>query len=410
MPPPIQKCRLCGSVRSEVVLQLGDQFLTGVFPAHARVPLTKGPLTLVRCGDCGLVQLLHSFPPTELYGAHYGYRSSLNASMVAHLRQKAAWLQTLVPLGPGGCVVDIGCNDGTSLGFYPEHALRVGFDPSAERFRPRYPAGVTLHAEFFSRQTFQAAHPGQTARLVTSIAMFYDLEEPLAFVREVAAILHPEGLWHLEQSYLPAMLRVNAYDTVCHEHLEYYGLEQIRWLADRAGLKITQVAENQVNGGSFAVTLAHAASAHPPATAAVDAMLAAERDLNLDGDAFAGFRARIERHREELPATLRDLRDRGQRVIGYGASTKGNVILQYCGITPELLPCIAEVNEEKFGCVTPGSHIPIISEAEARARRPDCFLVLPWHFKEGIVRREAEFLRGGGRLLFPLPNIEFVCA
>ncbi len=137
-------------------------------------------------------------------------------------------------------------------------------------------------------------------------------------------------------------------------------------------------------------------------------MLATERGMGLD--AFADFRSRIEQHREELLATLRDLRDRGQRVIGYGASTKGNVILQYCGITPDLLPCIAEVNEEKFGCVTPGSHIPIISEAQARALRPDCFLVLPWHFKDGIVKREAEFLRGGGRLLFPLPNIEFVCA
>lgn len=408
MPEPIQHCRLCGSARCETVLHLGEQSLTGVFPAHPGVPLTKGPLTLVRCGDCGLVQLLHSFAPTELYGAHYGYRSSLNASMVAHLRQKAAWLQTLVPLGPGDCVVDIGCNDGTSLGFYPAHTLRVGFDPSAEKFRPRYPAGVHLHTDFFSGRTFHAAHPSQSARLVTSIAMFYDLEEPLAFVREVATILHPDGLWHLEQSYLPAMLRVNAYDTVCHEHLEYYGLEQIRWMADRAGLKIVQVAENNVNGGSFAVTLAHAASSHSPATAEVDVLLAGERGLGLD--AFTGFRARIEKHREELLATLRDLRDRGQRVIGYGASTKGNVILQYCGITRELLPCIAEVNEEKFGCVTPGSHIPIISEAQARALRPDCFLVLPWHFKEGIVKREAEFLRGGGRLLFPLPNIEFVCA
>ncbi len=408
MPEPIQQCRLCAGARLEAVLHLGEQSLTGVFPAHHGVPLTKGPLTLVRCGECGLVQLLHSFAPAELYGAHYGYRSSLNAAMVAHLREKAAWLQSLAPLDPGECVVDIGCNDGTSLGFYPANTLRVGFDPSAEKFRPRYPAGVFLHTDFFSRRAFQSAHPGQSARLVTSIAMFYDLEDPLSFVREVAAILHPEGLWHLEQSYLPAMLRANAYDTVCHEHLEYYGLEQIRWMAERAGLKIVHVAENNVNGGSFAVTLAHAASTHPSATSEVDAMLATERGMGLD--AFADFRSRIEQHREELLATLRDLRDRGQRVIGYGASTKGNVILQYCGITPELLPCIAEVNEEKFGCVTPGSHIPIISEAEARARRPDCFLVLPWHFREGIVKREAEFLRNGGRLLFPLPSIEFVCA
>ena len=240
----IHQCRLCReSSRLDRVLDLGEQHLTGVFPLHAGIPLTRGPLVLVRCGHCGLVQLLHSYEPGELYGAHYGYCSSLNASMVAHLREKAERLQHQFPLGPTDCVVDIGSNDGTFLAFFPATGpLLVGFDPSAEKFRRRYRPDQRLHAEFFLARAFRTHHPGRTARLVTSLAMFYDLEDPLGFVQEVAEILHPEGVWHLEQSHLPAMLRQNAYDTICHEHLEYYGLTQIHWLAQRAHLKIVDVS------------------------------------------------------------------------------------------------------------------------------------------------------------------------
>lgn len=408
---PVQHCRLCGQPQLTQVLALGEQYLTGVFPRHADVPLTCGPLNLVRCEDCGLVQLRHSYPPGELYGLHYGYRSSLNASMVAHLRAKADGLQRQQPLGPADCVVDIGANDGTFLGCFPEGGPQlVGFDPSAEKFRPHYRPDVQLHVEFFSARAFARHYPGCRARLVTSIAMFYDLEEPLAFVRDVAQILHPDGLWHLEQSYLPAMLRQNAYDTICHEHLEYYGLAQIQWLAERAGLKIVEVSTNNVNGGSFAVTLAHAAAARPEARATVAELLAEERALGLDGPAFAAFETRLLRLREELVGLLHQWRAEGRLMFGYGASTKGNVILQYCGITRTLLPCIAEVNPDKFGHVTPGTHIPIISEAEARARKPDGFLVFPWHFREGIVRKEAAFLASGGRLIFPLPALEILTA
>lgn len=404
-------CRMCGHGPLDSLLSLGDQRLTGVFPLSRETRTGGGPLELALCRECGLVQLRHSFEPTELYGVHYGYRSSLNRSMVEHLRAKVGDLTALRPVGPGDCVLDIGSNDGTTLSFYPEGGpLLVGMDPSADKFRRYYRPDIRLVVDFFSAERFAREFgPGVRPKIVTSIAMFYDLEDPQEFVRQVASILHPQGVWHFEQSYLPSMLDTNSYDTICHEHLEYYGLRQILWMLDRAGLEAVDVRLNAVNGGSFAVTAAHRGSGLPVNRPGVEALIEREAARRLDTvDSYAAFAATVRAHREALPALLRDLKAQGKTVLGYGASTKGNVILQYCGITEDLLPAIAEVNESKFGAFTPGTLIPIVSEAQAKAMRPDYFLVFPWHFRKNIVSRETEFLAGGGRFIFPLPRIEIV--
>jgi len=332
--------------------------------------------------------------------------------MVGHLESKALALKSAANLRPGDVVVDIGSNDGTLLSFFSgENLTLLGFDPSAARWRGNYPADSSLIADFFTADLYRGALGRRKARVVTSIAMFYDLERPLDFAYEVADILADDGVWHLEQSYLPAMLRVNAYDTICHEHVEYYALAQIKWLADKVGLAILDVEFNDVNGGSFAVTLGRNRRIAPRGEDRVERSLDEERRLGLDTlRPFAEFRSRVLAHRHQLRAQLEDIRARGERVLGYGASTKGNVILQFAGIDRDLLPAIAEVNEDKFGCVTPGTWIPIISEADARARKPDYFLVFPWHFRAGIVEREAAYLAAGGRLLFPLPTIDVVSA
>src|SRR6266581_2104982 len=408
----ITGCRICGSEWLEVLLELGTQFLTGVFPRSPDESLTKGPLTLVRCDECGLVQLLYSYERTELYGAHYGYRSSLNRTMVNHLEAKAQMLMRTVDLRPDDVVVDIGSNDGTLLSFFSgKNLCLLGVDPSAARWRGGYPVDSQLIADFFSADLYRSALGQRKARIVTSIAMFYDLERPLEFVREVADILADDGIWHLEQSYLPAMLRANAYDTICHEHVEYYAFAQIKWLADKVGLTILDVERNDVNGGSFAVTLGRNRRLAPRGGDRVERFLDAERRMGFNSlHPFEEFRKRVLSHKRELRQRLEDIRARGESVLGYGASTKGNVILQFAGIDRDLLPAIAEVNEDKFGCVTPGTWIPIIPEADARARKPNYFLVLPWHFRTGIIEREAAYLAAGGRLLFPLPSIEVVSA
>lgn len=409
----IDSCRICGNADLVPLIHLGEQSLTGVFPRDRNQLSTRGPLELVKChgggATCGLVQLRHSYDASEMYGENYGYRSSLNRSMVDHLRKKVDALRGHFPLDKDDLVLDIGSNDGTTLSFYPESLVRVGMDPTAAKFREFYPPGVHVIADLFSAERFEHELGDRKAKIVTSIAMFYDLDDPLAFVEQVARVLDAEGIWHLEQSYMPMMLAQTAYDTICHEHLEYYGLLQVQWMMEQCGLKIVDVALNDVNGGSFAVTVAKATSHIHPNAEAIDRMLREEKETGVATLApFERFAERVFAHRDHLVALLDRIDAQGERVLGYGASTKGNVILQFCSITPEQLPFIADVNEEKFGCLTPGTGIPIISEAAAHAMNPDYLLVMPWHFRENFLQRERDYLRRGGKMIFPLPSIEVV--
>lgn len=400
---------MSGSRNLIPVLDLGEQALTGVFPRDPKAPVTTGPLRLVWCPESGLLQLSHSYDLGEMYGENYGYRSGLNRSMVEHLTQKIRELERMVELSPGATVLDIGSNDATSLRAYTTPSLkRIGIDPTGAKFRAFYPDDVTLVPDFFSAAAFRASG-AEPASIVTSIAMFYDLEDPVGFAREVESVLAPGGVWHFEQSYMPSMLRMTSYDTVCHEHLEYYTLGVVARILDAAGMRPIDVKMNAVNGGSFAVTAVRRDDPRRGSEAVVRWLLEQEERMGLDTPRpYRDFEERVFRHRADFRRLLEMLKADGKRVVGYGASTKGNVVLQFCGIGPDLLPCIAEVNEDKFGAFTPGTGIPILSEAEARAMRPDYFLVLPWHFRDGILRRESEFLARGGRLIFPFPEIEIV--
>lgn len=406
----ISACRISGSSNLISVLNLGTQALTGVFPRDRATPVTAGPLELVWCPDSGLLQLRHSYDLKEMYGLNYGYRSGLNQSMVTHLRNKVAHLQRLRPVAGGDIVVDIGSNDATLLKSYGTSGLRrIGIDPTGVKFHQYYTDGVELVPDFFSAAAFRGKCPAGRAKIVTSIAMFYDLEEPATFVREIGEILAPDGIWHFEQSYMPTMLRMNAYDTVCHEHLEYYDLASVQRLLADCGLKILDVQMNAINGGSFAVTAARQDSALQPNTPLIEWMLAQEDRIGLRSPRpFREFEEKVFEHRRNLRQLIDALVADGKRIVGYGASTKGNVLLQFCGLTSRHLACIAEVNPDKFGAFTPGTHIPIVSEKEARAMNPDYMLVLPWHFKDSILQREAEYIARGGKLIFPLPAIEIV--
>jgi hypothetical protein len=405
----IDKCRISGSTNLQTVLSLGEQALTGVFPNNPQDDITVGPLDLVWCPDSGLVQLKHSYEPTEMYGDNYGYRSGLNQSMVDHLTRKVAWLERRCELKNGDTVLDIGSNDCTTLKAYSTSGIqRIGIDPTGAKFQAYYPTEVRLVPDFFTAQNYQSTGADK-AKIITSIAMFYDLEDPIAFARDVASVLHQDGIWHLEQSYMPSMLRLTSYDTICHEHIEYYSLKVIDHIAQQAGLKVVDVSMNAVNGGSFAVTIAHQDSSIKPNTPVIDWLLEQEDRMGLDTPKpYRDFEERVYRHRYDLVNLIRKLTADGKTVLGYGASTKGNVVLQFCGLGQADIPAIAEVNKEKFGCYTPGTKIPIISETEARAMKPDYFLVLPWHFKDGILRREKDFLNAGGHFIFPFPEVEII--
>lgn len=410
----ITACRCCGSTEMASVLSLGVQYLTGVFPRSPDEKLTSGPLELVKCvgaDGCGLVQLRHTYDSSEMYGANYGYRSGLNQSMVRHLEQTVAAIVAKYPPSAGALVLDIGSNDGTTLSFMPSTVRRVGMDPTIVKYGKFYQPGIEKIPDFFSAKTFREHFGDTRADVITSIAMFYDLEDPLAFVRDIADVLAPEGVWYFEQSYLLTMLTQNAYDTICHEHLEYYALRQVQWMMHRCGLRVIDVQLNDVNGGSFSITACRESASHRPNSAAIARVEAGERAARLDDLApYHDFAARVAAHRDALIALIADVRSRGESVLGYGASTKGNVILQYCGFTTDDIPAIAEVNPDKFGAFTPGTHIPIISEADAHAQKPAYLLVMPWHFRENLIGREAAYLAAGGKMIFPLPEISVASA
>ena len=406
----VEKCRICGNTHLERVLDLGEQMLTGVFPREKGSKVTTGPLHLVKCTGtddvCGLLQLEHSYDLGEMYGENYGYRSGLNASMVAHLHNKVKRILGMVSLQAGDLVIDIGSNDSTTLQAYPANGpVLVGVDPTGVKFKSYYPPHIQLIPDFFSAALVKERFPGKKAKVVTSFSMFYDLEDPLGFMRQVHDVLADDGIWVFEQSYMPTMLATNSYDTVCHEHLEFYALRQIQWMAERAGFRILDVEFNDVNGGSFSVTVAKSLG-QQGVLPAVQEVLDRERQQGLDTlKPYQAFEQRVARTRRDLLDFIARARQEGKTVAVLGASTKGNVLLQYCGLGTEHVTYVGEVNAEKFGCYTPGTWIPIIPELELLQKKPDYLIVLPWHFRKFFVTNSK---LSGTHLVFPLPELDVV--
>lgn len=404
----IDECLICGNKNLRVILDLGVQALTGVFPSDRAARITSGPLVLKKCTGnhdaCGLLQLGHSYNLAEMYGNNYGYRSGLNITMVRHLQSKIRKLSELRGLSSGDLVLDIGSNDGTSLAAYGRSdIIMVGMDPTAKKFEEYYPEGSHLIADFFTHEIFNVRFPGKKAKIITSFAMFYDLERPLDFMRQIREIMADDGIWCFEQSYMPSMLATKSYDTICHEHLEFYGLKQIHWMTQRAGLKIINVDFNDVNGGSFSVTVSKDTCIDYGESKDLEKYIAREEALNLESeDGFEDFVSAVVEGRRELRTFMEGEIKRGMRFAGLGASTKGNVLLQYCGLDSSWIECIGDVNEDKFGKFTPGTGIPILSEQEVLSRKYDYYLVLPWHFRDYFDASPRYF---GVRLLYPLPKM-----
>jgi hypothetical protein len=415
-----QTCRACGSAALVPVISLGEQCLASNFAISAEFPPVERPipLELVRCDPqrdekaCGLVQLRHTVPSDLMYSC-YGYRSGVNETMTRHLQGIARSAEERVDLGRDDLVVDIGANDGTLLLSYrTEGALYVGFEPS--NILPVAPVPhLTYVKDYFSLAALRSRVGDRKAKLLSSIAMFYDLETPNAFVADIAAALADDGLWVLELSYLPSMLEKGSFDTICHEHLEYYSLSTLERLIARHGLQVADAELNDSNGGSLRVTVCHQGShwgQHSNAVRSrVYGLKKREFETGLDTDSpYRAFGATVERIRADLAPLIAKLRASGKSVYGYGASTKGNVILQYCGVGATHLTAIADRNPAKWGTRTVGSNIPIVSEEEMRQGKPDFLLVLPWHFMREFRAREEVFLSRGGQFIVPVPKVEIV--
>ena len=411
-------CRICGSKNLTSILNLGDQYFANYSPkSNDVVPFEeKIPLELVRCDksidpkSCGLVQLRHTTPPNLMYDRYF-YRSGINQTMTNNLNEIAKQAISKIKLNPNDIVIDIGCNDGTLLQNYKELPIRsVGFDPAKNMVQFSKQTGATIITDFFSAEEFIKNYEGEKAKIITSIAMFYDLEDPNQFVDDISKILHPDGIWILELSYLPLMLSQNAFDTIVHEHLEYYHLDALEFVLSKFNLKVVDIQLNDINGGSFRVVVQHKEkSIDNKSLEHITELREKEKNLSLHTNRqFDAFIKRINDEKDKLVTFIKNEVSRGKTVHCYGASTKGNTLLQFYNLDKKLVQFIADKNPDKWGRRTIGTDISIISEEESHSMNPDYFLILPWHFIKEFKEREKDYLKNGGKLLVPLPQFKVI--
>lgn len=410
----VESCRICARVsvepnqgKLEDIIDFGEMALTGVFLENGgQVP--RAPMQLCRCVDCGLVQLKHSYALDSLYGEWYGYESHLNSSMVRHLQAKARTLEKLWGKKTDAVYVDIASNDGTLLaGYNDPAAMLIGIDPLIEIVSNHYPSQATKIVDFFSANSYWKTI-SKPAQIITSLSVLYDLESPVDFAMQISEILAEGGVWHFEQSYLPSMVETNSYDTVCHEHLLYLNLHDITQILESANLQLADVTLNDVNGGSIAVTAIKSGEKISQPPFAKYLLKKEVTEGYISGSRMHQFASDVRSHSHELKELITDLQSQGYKIVGLGASTKGNVLLQNLNLSRKDLAYIGDINPRKFGRQTPGTSIQIVDEAAviAESNNRTVALVLPWHFRTGMIMKAEAILSQGGKLLFPLPRIE----
>jgi NDP-4-keto-2,6-dideoxyhexose 3-C-methyltransferase len=404
----IKNCRLCHNQDLVPVISLGEQYITSRFPVYGDFSTPKTPIDLCRCRECGLLQLLQTTFSSELYEYEYGYRSGISNTMREHLKNYHLEILSKISFTDGDMVVDIGSNDSTLLQYYSPALKRIGVDPTGKQFLQYY-GDVELVPTYFTYDNFTNVHGKRKAKVVTSISMFYDLPDPVQFANDIFEILEQDGIWTCEQSYMPTMIETNSLDTICHEHLEYYALTQVKNIADRAGFKIIDVKFNDCNGGSFRVYFAKRDSTvYEENVDLIHSILQKELDMGiLSDDIYKTFMENCDREINRLRDFVGHIKNNGKTMYIYGASTKGNCLLQYANLGESDMKYAVERNPKKVGKMT-NTGIEIISEETMRESPPDYLLVLPWHFRKEIVERESAFLNQGGQLVFPFPKFEIV--
>ena len=397
-----QRCRGCGH-DTELVLDLGDQYLPD-FTEPGEPRGGRYPLRLMLCAVCTLLQLDGTVSRGSLYHERYGFRSGTNEAVRADLADVVACALKAAP--EARMWLDIACNDGTLLAAVPPHIERTGIDPLKQFAGHVWDAGADrVVSDYFAPHYFMP----RSADVVTSVSMFYDLDDPSAFVCGVREVLARRGVWVIQQNYSLDMLRLGAVDNVCHEHVTYFSVTSLKPLLERHGLEISDITYSAVNGGCFRTLVSR--RGERTVKTSVAAALAAESAAGL------GQPETWERWGKEVTAELgrtRDFLDTAKAAAEetwlYGASTRGGTFLQMIGAGPDLLPFAVERNPAKVGKVMAATGIPIVSEVEMREARPGYLLVSPWFFREVFLAREKDYLAAGGRMVFPLPQFEVVGA
>ena len=409
----IKNCRSCDSKSLIPILSLGNQYVTNFVESGSSEDV-RCPLDLILCKNCKLLQMKHSAPPQSTWNNQYWYKSGISTTIVDDLKDIVDNAKKLVSLEDKDIVIDIGCNDGTLLEFYDVSGLRtIGFEPSGNVAKEAESKGFHILNDFFNAESFKKEFGGEKAKIITAISMFYDLDNPNKFLEDINEILDEEGLFIIQQNYLVAMLENNAFDNICHEHREYYSFGTLKKILEKHGLEIFDVEQNSINGGSIRTYIRFEGNANlkgfEGSEKRIEDVEEYESKLGLDMiKPYEDFANRINNIRKKLMTFLKQEKEKGKEIYLYGASTRGNVVLQYFELGPELVTAIADMNPDKWGKKTVGTMIPIISPEEFRKKNPDYLLVMVWHFFNEIKNQENEWFEKGGKFIVALPEFKVV--
>ncbi len=403
----IKKCRICKSTNLKELFSFGKLCFTGKFPSKSQ-NIKKEPITLIICKTCELVQLGHNFDLNYLYGPDYGYRTGINKTMLNHVKKVVINLSKKTKVKKNDFVLDIASNDGSLLKYYNKKINTFGIDPILEKYKNQYKNINYKIPDFFSAKKIMKMTK-KKFKIITALSVFYDSENPDKFIKDIKKLLANDGVFLLEFADLASIVKNKLFDTICHEHLEYYSSKVIFNLCSRNDLRVFDIKENDINGASKQYFICHQNSKHKSNHLKIKSILNSEKKLNLSKEnTYKKFFKIINNSKNKLNRFIKKAIKKKKTIHGYGASTKGNVLLQYYGINNKMIDYIAERNKNKYNLYTPGSRIKIISETLSRSYKPDYYLVLPWHFKKEILVREKEIRKKGTKFIFPLPKLKVI--
>jgi len=403
---PIKECRACYSKKLLNVISFGNLYLSDFLKTNKKPP--KYPLALVLCQNCSLLQLKHTTPPSLLYTDNYGYKSGINQTMRNQLKEIAEKsIRKIKNHKKKIIAVDIGANDGTLLKGYPKDVYKVAVEPIKKLAKDAKKYANVAINDFFSYESYKKVLKDKKADIITVISCFYDIDSPNKFLHDIAKILREDGIFVIQQNYLKSMLEQNAFDNIVHEHLEYYSLLSLQNLLKKHNLEVFNAEVNDINGGSFRTFISF--KNKRKISDSVRNLKNEEKTLNFNKKKiYRDFAKRIRENKKKVRDFIINEVGNGKKIYVYGASTRGNTLLQYFNLNKKLIHYAVERNPEKWGKKIASVGIPIISEEKARKDMPDYMLVLPWFFKEEFLERESNYLEKGGHFIFPLPRFEIV--
>jgi len=400
-------CRSCHSKKLLNLFSLGKIHFTGKFSKFPN-KVKKGELGLVICSYCKLVQLNTNFDLKYLYGPDYGYRTGINNTMTIHVRDLVKKLCKKYKVKKGDAVLDIASNDGTLLNFYNKNIITFGIDPLIKKYI-RFYKKINYKVSNFFNYKYVSSKYQKKFKIITALSVFYDAQKPVKFLKDIEKLLDKEGIAIIEFADLESIIKYNMFDTICHEHLEYYSTKVLLNMINNNNLKLIDIKTNKINGSSKQYYISKKNATHRINSKIIKKIILSEAILNLEKkNTYVNFKKKIDKVKTVLKNKIIEIKKRGKTIHGYGASTKGNVLLQYFELDNTTIDYIAERNPKKYNYYTPGSKIKIISENKSRSLKPDYYLVLPWHFKKEIIKREKNTINRGSSFIFPLPNIQTV--